>query len=64
DLCVDFSERLNPGFYIERFASQSPSSLLIAPDWGVKNYELTEKVIKRFRERESRQGRLFIPFYA
>ncbi|HHV84306.1 MAG TPA: TIGR01212 family radical SAM protein [Petrimonas sp.] len=64
DLCVDFSERLNPGFYIERFVSQSPSSLLIAPDWGVKNYELTEKVIKRFRERESRQGRLFIPFYA
>jgi len=64
DLCVDFSERLNPGFYIERFASQSPSSLLIAPDWGVKNYELTEKVIKRFRERESRQGRLYFPFYA
>ena len=64
DLCVDFSERLNPGFHIERFASQSPSSLLIAPDWGVKNYELTEKVIKRFRERESRQGRLYFPFYA
>lgn len=57
DLCVDFSERLNPSFYIERFASQSPKSLLIAPDWGIKNYELTEKVVKRFRERASWQGR-------
>lgn len=59
DLCVDFSERLNPDFHIERFASQSPKSLLIAPDWGLKNYELTEKVIKRFRERYTFQGRLF-----
>lgn len=61
DLCVDFSERLNPDFYIERFASQSPQSLLIAPDWGIKNYELTEKVVKRFRERGAWQGRLFLP---
>lgn len=59
DLCVDFSERLNPDFHIERFASQSPKSLLIAPDWGLKNYELTEKVIKRFRESYTFQGRLF-----
>ena len=60
DVCVDFAERLNPDFYIERFASQSPKSLLIAPDWGLKNYELTEKVIKRFRERDTFQGKLFV----
>ena len=60
DLCVDFAERLNPNFFIERFASQSPKSLLIAPDWGLKNYELTEKVIKRFRERDTFQGKLFV----
>ena len=36
DLCVDFSELLNPNFYIDRFASQSPKDMLIAPDWGVK----------------------------
>lgn len=59
DLCVDFSERLNPSFYIERFASQSPPSLLIAPDWRVKNYELTDKVMKRFLKRETWQGRKF-----
>lgn len=60
DLCVSFAERLNPDFYIERFASQSPKSLLIAPDWGLKNYELTEKVIKRFHERETWQGKKYV----
>ena len=58
DLCVDFAERLNPDFYIERFASQSPKSLLIAPDWGLKNYELTEKVKKRFKGKNTFQGKL------
>lgn len=60
DVCVDFAERLNPAFYIERFASQSPKSLLIAPEWGMKNYELTDKVVNRFRERHTFQGKLFL----
>lgn len=61
DLCVDFAERLHPGIHIERFASQSPPHLLIAPDWGVKNHELTHKIVKRFGERGTRQGKLFRP---
>lgn len=56
DLCVDFTARLHPDFYIERFASQSPKNLLIAPDWRLKNYELTAKVIKRMHERAIYQG--------
>jgi len=59
DLCIDFAEILNPGFIIERFVSQSPKSLLIAPDWGVKNHEFTAKILKRFKERKTWQGRLF-----
>ena len=59
DLCVDFSELLNPSFYIDRFASQSPKQMLIAPDWGVKNHELTQKIIKRFSERDTFQGKLY-----
>lgn len=59
DLCVDFAEHLNPNIYIERFASQSPKQLLIAPDWGLKNYELTAKIIKRFEERNTQQGALW-----
>lgn len=61
DLCIDFSERLNPNFIIERFVSQSPKSLLIAPDWGLKNFEFTAKVLKRFNERDTYQGRLYSP---
>lgn len=59
DMCIDFAERLNPDFIIERFVSQSPKSLLIAPDWGLKNFEFTAKVLKRFAERETWQGRLY-----
>lgn len=59
DLCIDFAERLNPNFIIERFISQSPKSLLIAPDWGLKNFEFTAKILKRFEERNTRQGRLY-----
>lgn len=59
DLCIDFAERLNPGFIIERFVSQSPKQLLIAPDWGLKNFEFTAKILKRFAERETWQGRLY-----
>lgn len=59
DLCVDFAERLNPDFVIERFVSQSPKQLLIAPDWGLKNFEFTAKVLKRFGERDTYQGRLY-----
>lgn len=59
NLCVDFAEHLNPNIYIERFASQSPKQLLIAPDWGLKNYELTAKIIKRFEERNTQQGALW-----
>lgn len=59
DLCIDFAERLNPDFIIERFVSQSPKSILIAPDWGLKNFEFTAKVLKRFEERNTCQGRLY-----
>lgn len=59
DTVIDFCEYLNPDFVIERFISQSPRTLLIAPDWGLKNFEFTAKVIKRFEERGTYEGRLF-----
>lgn len=59
DLAIDFIERLHPSFVVERFVSQSPSSLRILPNWGLKNYEFTAKLEKRLRERDSRQGLLW-----
>jgi radical SAM protein (TIGR01212 family) len=52
DLCIDFMERLNPDFIIDRFVSQSPEDLLIAPVWGLKNHEFTAKLMKRLAERK------------
>jgi len=59
DLAIDFMERLNPAIAIERFVSQSPKELLIAPEWGLKNFEFTAKIEKRLEERDAWQGRLF-----
>jgi radical SAM protein, TIGR01212 family len=59
DLCIDFMERLSPAILLERFVSQSPKELLIAPDWGLKNYEFTAKLNKRIQERNTFQGRLY-----
>lgn len=57
DLAIDFIERLDPTIALERFVSQSPKELLIAPDWGLKNYEFTARVNRRLAERDSWQGK-------
>lgn len=59
DLVIDYVEHLRPDLVLERFVSQSPKELLIAPDWGLKNYEITERIKKRMRERATCQGRLY-----
>ena len=56
---IDYIERLRPDMVLERFASQSPKELLIAPDWGIKNHELVDRVKRRMRERGTWQGRLY-----
>lgn len=57
DLAIDFIERLDPAIALERFVSQSPKELLIASDWGLKNYEFTARVNRRLAERDSWQGK-------
>jgi len=59
DLAIDFIERLNPNIAIERFLSQSPPEFLVAPHWGLKNYEFAEKIRKRLQERDTFQGAKF-----
>ena len=59
ELAIDFIELLKPTIVVERFVSQSPKELLIAPDWGLKNYEFTNKVLKRLVERSSFQGKRY-----
>ncbi|QYY35440.1 TIGR01212 family radical SAM protein [Ruficoccus sp. ZRK36] len=57
---VDYLERLNPQIVVERFTSEAPADLLLAPDWGkLRNYQFAMKVEKRLRERDTYQGRLY-----
>lgn len=57
DLVIDYVEHLRPDLVLERFISQSPRSLLIAPDWGLKNHEFTDRLRRRMQERDSWQGK-------
>jgi uncharacterized protein len=58
ELVVDYLELLSPRIIVERFVSQSPRELLIAPKWGLKNFEFVDRLEKRLAERNAWQGRL------
>jgi radical SAM protein (TIGR01212 family) len=59
ELIVDYLELLNPEIIVERFVSEAPSEMVIAPKWGLKNFEFVAKVEKRLKERDTWQGRKF-----
>jgi radical SAM protein (TIGR01212 family) len=59
ELVVDYLELLNPEIIVERFVSEAPSSMVLAPNWGLKNFEFVAKVEKRLKERNTWQGREF-----
>ena len=50
ELLVEYIPRLRDDIVIERFTSQSPAGLLVAPRWGLKNYEFTNLLNKRLLE--------------
>ena len=41
DVIVKYIRLLRKDLVLERFVSQSPKELLVAPKWGLKNYEFT-----------------------
>ena len=57
ELAIDYIERIPQHVVIERFISQSPRTLLIAPDWGVKNHEFVDRLRRRMAERNTWQGK-------
>jgi radical SAM protein (TIGR01212 family) len=59
ELVVDYLELLNPEIIVERFISQAPRDKLVAPKWGLKNFEFVARLEKRLAERDTWQGRLF-----
>ena len=61
DLCRRYIERLRPDMVLERFVSQSPKELLVAPKWGLKNYEFANRFVNYMKRMDSWQGKYAEP---
>ena len=59
-LIAEYIQRLRPDMVLERFVSQSPKDLLIAPHWGLKNHEFTNLLANHLRAHNIRQGQFFL----
>jgi radical SAM protein (TIGR01212 family) len=59
ELVIEFLQKLSPEIVVERFVNQTSPELLIAPRWGIKNFEFVARLEKRMDELETWQGRLF-----
>ena len=60
ELIAQYIQRLRPDMVLERFVSQSPKELLIAPHWGLKNYEFTNKLVNYLKQNDIHQGQLVL----
>ncbi|MBD5328442.1 MAG: TIGR01212 family radical SAM protein [Bacteroides sp.] len=49
DLCVKIIGRIPRTIAIERFLASSPPEKVIAPKWGIKNYEFTNLLLNRLK---------------
>lgn len=59
-LIAEYIQRLRPDLILERFVSQSPKELLIAPHWGLKNYEFTNLLVNCLKQNKIYQGQFFL----
>jgi radical SAM superfamily enzyme len=61
DFIVDFTERLNLNFAIERFAGEVPPRFLTINHWGTIRYDVVlQKILKEFERRDTWQGKKII----
>lgn len=58
ELITTYIQHLRPSLVLERFVSQSPKELLIAPKWGLKNYEFTNLLNNHLLKSGAFQGQL------
>jgi radical SAM protein (TIGR01212 family) len=57
---VDFVERLNPNFVIERFAGEVPPRFQAGPNWGlIRNDQILQKIEKELERRDSWQSKFY-----
>lgn len=58
NLIAKYIQHLRKEIILERFVSQSPKELLIAPQWGLKNHEFTNMLVNHLRANKIYQGQL------
>lgn len=57
---IQFMERLNPEFVVERFAGEVPPRFLAGPGWGlIRNDQILNKFEKRLTELNTWQGKFY-----
>jgi hypothetical protein len=60
DFIAEFIGYLRPTIIIERFISEAPKELLIAPNWNhLKNFEIVAKIDKKLIEKNTWQGKFY-----
>jgi hypothetical protein len=59
DFLVRFIERLSPDVIIERFFTDTPRSLLVAPGWNRSHIEVIRGIEQELERRDTYQGRLY-----
>lgn len=59
DLVTEFICYLRPDIVLERFISESPPDLLIAPKWGLKNFEMVNLIDKKIKAENLWQGKFY-----
>jgi len=60
DFIIQFVERLNPAFIIERFAVEVPPRFLAGPDWGlIRNDQVIQTIEDEMKIRDTWQGKYF-----
>ena len=57
-LIASYIQRLRKDLILERFVSQSPKDMRIAPQWGLKNHEFTDRLNNYLKEHDIHQGDL------
>ena len=57
-LISDYIQRLRPNLVLERFVSQSPAHMLVAPHWGLKNHEFTHRLVRFLQKTGAYQGQI------
>lgn len=58
-LVTEFICLLRPDIVLERFISESPPDLLIAPKWGLKNFEMVNLIEKKMATENMWQGKFY-----